>query len=84
MSTMGNKIGYDLLLVKRKRLTLLRFSPRCYNNNKEANQWQEPISIGSCCQWISDNACKFAYFIRLRRKSIALSMFLTKTLWLLS
>ena len=57
---MGNKVGYDLLLVKRKQLTLLRFSPRCYNNNKEANQWQEPISIGSCCQWISDNACLFA------------------------
>lgn len=56
-STMGNKIGYDFL---RKQLTLLRFSPRCYNNNKEANQWQEPISIGSCCQWISDNACLFA------------------------
>ena len=58
---MGNKIGYDFLLVKRKQLTLiLRFSPRCYNNNKEADQWQEPISIGSCCQWIRDNACLFA------------------------
>lgn len=74
-------------LVKRKKLTLLGFSRRCYNN-KEANQWQEPILIDSC--GVSGSVIMHAYSLSLSAFAANQSLkhvfdrFLTKTLWLLS